>query len=104
MMNELPFRYCVSLGSPPRIAVLTAGYKGLSKIVKIKSMLLLLVAAFTSLTDGKGFVVDLGVSFFNFCQATASTLNSFPSSQFGFFCMRTNPRPLGPVSTRSFVF
>ena len=26
----------VSLGSPPRIAVLTAGYKGLSKIVKNK--------------------------------------------------------------------
>ena len=35
--------YCVSLGSPPRIAMLTAGYKGLSKIVKIKSMLLLLL-------------------------------------------------------------
>ena len=33
--------YC--LGSPPRIAVLTAGYKGLSRIVKIKSVLLLLM-------------------------------------------------------------
>ena len=32
--------YCVSLGSPPRIAVLTASYNGLSKVVKIKSMLL----------------------------------------------------------------
>ena len=36
--------YC--LGSPPRIAVLTAGYKGLSRIVKIKSVLLLLLMLF----------------------------------------------------------
>lgn len=34
---------CASLGDPPRIAVLTAGYKGLMRIVKIESMLLLLL-------------------------------------------------------------
>ena len=33
----------VSLGSPPRIAVLTAGYKGLFSTVKIKSMWLLIL-------------------------------------------------------------
>ena len=32
----------VSLGSPPRMAALTAGYKGLFSIVKIKSMLFLI--------------------------------------------------------------
>ena len=34
---------CVSLSSPPRVAVLTAGYKGLFQNCKIKLMLLLLL-------------------------------------------------------------
>ena len=38
---------CVSLDSLPRIAVLTAGYKGLFTIVKIKPMLLLLMSMFS---------------------------------------------------------
>ena len=41
-----------------------------------------LVTGFASAMDGKGFAVDLGVPFFNFCQATASTLNGFSSMVF----------------------
>ena len=42
-MTEMRTVSVVSLGSSPRIAVLTADYKGLLIIVKIKSMLLLFV-------------------------------------------------------------
>ena len=48
-----------------------------------------LIATFASAMDSKGFAVDLGVPFFNFCQAAASTLNSFPS--LGFLLHKNQP-------------
>ena len=41
-----------------------------------------LIAPFASPTDGKGFMVNMGVPFFNFCQATVFSLNGFPSLGF----------------------
>ena len=52
---------CVSLDSLPRIAVLTAGYKGLFTIVKIKPMLLLLLLLLMPMFSEDIVDVSIGV-------------------------------------------